>query len=159
MELKVMENNGTRGLGNQGTLSRDLSKNILYLQERDPRNICLPGFQNCRASATTVCLIFFPVSELRLLIVVIVSPFHIVWCMGLWEQITCLCSLCKLCLTQIMMAKSCTLEPDTGIGCVVLGKEANICEQEGGLWQTVGLLLFFYKRIIYPCHVTSSDYL
>jgi hypothetical protein len=44
MELKVMENNGTRRLGNQGSLSRDLSKNILYLQERDPCTICLPGF-------------------------------------------------------------------------------------------------------------------
>ena len=133
MELKVMENNGTRRLGNQGTLSRDLSTNILYLQERDPRSICLTGFQNCRASATTVCLTFF--SSFWIETLNCGFPLPIPHCMvhGVMG-ITCLCSSGKLCLTQIMMAKSWTLEPDTGIGCVVLGKEANICDQECGLW-------------------------
>lgn len=114
MELKDTENNGTRGRGNQRTLSWDLSKNI-YLQESDPCNICLPGFQNCSGS-------YF--SHFRTETANYGYPLLIPHCMvhGV-TRVDSLSLWIKRSRRWTTMAKSCNLESDAGIGGLPWGEK------------------------------------
>lgn len=93
---------------------------------KGPHSICLPGFQNCRAPATAVRLIFFshfqietancyPLSILHCMVhgamAVDYTPFQFT---VLWFK-----------RMQITLVKSYTLESDTRIGGDFLGERSN----------------------------------